>query len=72
MRSQNAEKSYVHQRETIGSSSDSLLQLRPFSKLEPLLKKKEFAPRGSEFFPLSAVPYGMEDHFYHINLGDHP
>ena len=25
---------------------------------------KEFAPRGSEFFPLRAVPYGMENHFY--------
>ena len=22
--------------------------------------------RGSEFFPLTAVPYGMENHFYHI------
>ena len=28
--------------------------------------KEEFAPRGSEFFPLRAVPYGMENHFYHI------
>ena len=27
---------------------------------------KEFAPRGSEFFPLREVPYGMENHFYHI------
>ena len=27
---------------------------------------KEFAPRGSEFFPLRAVPYGLENHFYHI------
>ena len=23
-------------------------------------------PRGSEFFPLRAVPYGMINHFYHI------
>ena len=30
------------------------------------LKRKEFAPRGSEFFPLRAVPYGVENHFYHI------
>ena len=22
--------------------------------------------RGGEFFPLRAVPYGMENHFYHI------
>ena len=29
-------------------------------------KRKEFAPRGSEFFPLRAVPYGMKNHFYHI------
>ena len=29
-------------------------------------QRKEFAPRGSEFFPLRAVPYGMENHFYHI------
>ena len=26
-------------------------------------ERKEFAPRGSEFFPLRAVPYGMENHF---------
>ena len=31
-------------------------------------KKKEFAPRGSEFFPLGAVPYGIENLFYHIRL----
>ena len=53
----------IHQRETSGLSSDSL-QLRPFSNLELLLK--EFAPRGSKFFPLRAVPFGMENHFYHI------
>ena len=28
--------------------------------------RKEFAPRGSEFFPLRAVPQCMENHFYHI------
>ena len=27
---------------------------------------KAFAPRGSEFFPLRAVSYTMENHFYHI------
>ena len=31
-------------------------------KMELLLKK-----RGSKFFPLRAVPCGMENHFYHIN-----
>ena len=44
-------KNYAHQRETSGTSSDSL-QLRPFSKWELLLKEQKFAPRGSEFFPL--------------------
>ena len=28
--------------------------------------RKEFASRGSEFFPLRAIHYGMENHFYHI------
>ena len=28
--------------------------------------RKEFAPSGSEFFPLTAVPYDMENNFYHI------
>ena len=51
-------------RETTGSSSGSL-QLRPVSKWE-LLLRKVFAPRGSEFFPLRAVSYGMDNHFYHI------
>ena len=41
-------------------------------KWELLLKericsqRKEFAPRGSKFFPLWAVLYSMENHFYHI------
>ena len=29
--------------------------------------RKEFAPRGSEFFPLRAVAYGMGNHFDHIS-----
>ena len=37
--SQNTEKSYAHQRETTGSSSDSL-QLCPFSKWKLLLKER--------------------------------
>ena len=32
------------------------------------LKRKEFAPSGSEFFPLRAVPYDMEITF--ATLGD--
>ena len=28
--------------------------------------RKEFAPRGKEFIPLRAVPYGMENHFHNI------
>ena len=51
-------KKYTHQRETTGSSSDSL-QLRPFSKWE--LEKD--VPRGSEYFPLRTVAYDMENHF---------
>ena len=31
---------------------------------------KEFAPKGSELFPLRAVPYGMEKTF--TTLGDLP
>ena len=27
-------------------------------------ERNEFAPRGSEFFPLRAVPYGMENHLF--------
>ena len=27
---------------------------------------KKVHARGSEFFPLRVVPYGMENHFYHI------
>ena len=46
------------------SKGDSAsLQLRPFSNGN-FVKSKEFAPRGSEFFPLKAVPNGMENHFY--------
>ena len=29
-------------------------------------ERKEVAPRGSKFFPLRAIPYGMENLFYHI------
>ena len=57
-------QSYAHQRETTVSSNDSL-QFRLFSNGN-FTKRKEFAPIGSEFFPLGAVPYGKENHFYHI------
>ena len=52
-------KSFAHQRETTG------FNCLPFRNGNFSLMK-EFAPRGSEFFPLRAVPYGMETHFYHI------
>ena len=29
-------------------------------------ERKKFAPRGSEFFSLRAVPYVIENHFNHI------
>ena len=31
-------------------------------------KRKEIAPRRSEFFPLRAVHFAIENHFYHIRL----
>ena len=49
--------SYARQRETSSS-----IQFRNGN----FYKRIEFAPRGSEFFSLRAVPYGMENHFYHI------
>ena len=53
--------------ETTGSRSDSL-QLRPFPKMKTSLKGKNSL--RSEFYPLRAVPYSMENHFY--TLGDLP
>ena len=54
-------KSYTHQRETTWFSSvESLI------KMGTLSSRKEFAPRGSEFFPLRAVLHTMENHFYLI------
>ena len=57
-------KSYAHQRETTGSSNDSL-QLRPFSNSETSLKGKNPPPK-SEFLPLWVVPYRLDNTFYHI------
>ena len=34
--------------------------------METSLNGKDFAPRGSEFFTLREVPYGMENQVYHI------
>ena len=34
-----------------------------FSAIGPLFNRKGFAPRGSKFIYLRAVPYGMENHF---------
>ena len=38
----------------------------PLFKMGNFSSRKEFAPRGSKFFPLRAVPYGMENQFYHV------
>ena len=46
---------YAHQRETTGTNRD-YLPLRPFSKLELLLKERICSQR--EFFPLRVVPLG--------------
>ena len=57
-RSQNAEK-VAH---TKGRLLDqAVILFSSFFKIG-----KEFAPRGSEFFPLRRVPYRMENNFYHI------
>ena len=41
-------------------------EMCPFLKWELLLKERICSQRGSKFFALRAVPYGMENHFYHI------
>ena len=62
-RSQNA-KSYTHQRKLLDQAV-ILSNCVPFQN-ENFSERKEFAPRRSEFFPLRAVPYCMENHFYNI------
>ena len=57
-------KIYAHQR---GYQAT----ITKFLKWELLLKericsKREHILSRSDFFPLRAVPYGMENHFYHI------
>ena len=52
--------------ETTGSSSDSLHFKRVSYQNENFSYnsiRKEFAPRGSELFPLRAVPCGMKINF---------
>ena len=50
------------------SSIASLFKTGTYLKGKNLLLggANSFAPRGSEFFPLRAVRYGMKNYFYHI------
>ena len=63
-RSQNAEK-VTHIKGRLLDQAVILFNCIPFQNGNFSLRK-EFAPRGSEFFPLRAVPKGMINHFYHI------
>ena len=63
-RSQKAKK-FTHIDGRLPGQAVILLNCAPFQNWNFSLRK-EFAPRGSEFFPLRAVPYGMENHFCHI------
>ena len=36
-------------------------------KMETSLKGKNLLPEGANCFPIRAVPYCMENHFYHIS-----
>ena len=59
-------KKYAHQRETAGSSGEQIHFNQVIFQNGNVSLRKEFFPRGSEFFPLRAVPFGMENRFYHI------
>ena len=61
-------KRYTHRMETTGASSDSL-NCVPFHNGN-VSERKEYARTGSKFFPLRAVPFGMEITF--TILGDLP
>ena len=61
-RSKNAEK-ITHIK---GRSSSDSLQLSHFFKMGASLKGKNLLPERTIFFLLRAVPYPMENHFYHI------
>ena len=62
MRSQNTEK-VTHIKGRLLDQTVSLFNFVPFQNGN-FSERKEFAPRRNEFFPLRAVPYGMENHFY--------
>ena len=64
MRSQNAERA-TYIKGKLLDQAVVLLNCAPF-QIRNVSLREEFAPRGSEFFPLRAVPFGMENHFYHI------
>ena len=64
-RSQNAEK-ITHIKGRLLDQA-MILQLRPFSNGN-FSQKKEFAPRGSKFFPLWAAPYSMDNHLPPLNV----
>ena len=61
-RSQNAEK--IHTSKGDYWIKQIVINCLPFQNGN-FSKRKEFALRGSEFFPLKAILYGMENHFYH-------
>ena len=63
-RSQNAEK-VIRIKGRLLDQAMILSNCAPFQNVN-VSQRKEFAPRGSKFFPLRAVPYRMENHFYHI------
>ena len=63
-RVQNAEK-VTHIKGRLLDQAMVLSHYVPF-QIEKLSKRKEFAPRGSEFFLLRAIHYDMINHFYHI------
>ena len=62
-RSQKAEK-VMHIKGRLPDQAAILFNCAPFQNGN-FSWRKEFAPRGSEFFSLILVPYGMENHFYH-------
>ena len=64
--SQNAEK-VTHIKRTLLDQEVILFNCVPFQNGNFSLRK-ELAPRGSQFFPLREVPYGIERHCYHIRL----
>ena len=61
-RCQNAEK-ITHVKGRLLDQTVIQFNCAPFHNGNYYLRK-EFAPRGSEFFPLRAVSYDMKNHFY--------